>query len=93
MFRSDALYTEMNYMIENLSPVLLNNLIQATQHLLQPQLDAQSHLCFMSVENSTLHIMESMLSQEELPDFYEEKLQEITQCCTMLLKTEFPQFA
>ena len=27
MFRSDDLYREMNYMIENLSPLLLNNLI------------------------------------------------------------------
>lgn len=26
MFRSDDLYREMNYMIENLSPLLLNNL-------------------------------------------------------------------
>jgi len=31
MFRSDALYTEMNYMIENLSQNLLNNLIMAAQ--------------------------------------------------------------
>lgn len=29
MFRSDDLYREMNYMIENLSPLLLNNLIFA----------------------------------------------------------------
>ena len=28
MFRSDALYTEMNYMIENLSATLLQNLLQ-----------------------------------------------------------------
>ena len=27
MFRSDDLYREMNYMIENLSPSLLNNLL------------------------------------------------------------------
>ena len=30
MFRSDALYTEMNYVIENISPLLLNNLIAVT---------------------------------------------------------------
>jgi hypothetical protein len=30
MFRSDALYIEMNYMIENLSPHLIQNLVNAT---------------------------------------------------------------
>ena len=36
MFRSDQLYTEMNYMIENLSPLLLQNLMvsQSNRHLL-----------------------------------------------------------
>ncbi len=33
MFRSDALYTEMNYMIENISTHLINNLVFATQGL------------------------------------------------------------
>ena len=33
MFRSDDLYREMNYMIENLSPLLLNNLIFAVTSL------------------------------------------------------------
>ena len=32
MFRSDALYTEMNYMIENLSQLLLQNLM-VSSHL------------------------------------------------------------
>ena len=30
MFRSDDLYREMNYMIENLSPILLSSLIVST---------------------------------------------------------------
>lgn len=34
MFRSDALYNEMNYMIENLSPHLIQSLINATQQLI-----------------------------------------------------------
>lgn len=33
MFRSDDLYREMNYMIENISPLLLNNLIFAVTSL------------------------------------------------------------
>ncbi len=37
-----------------------------------------------------LHIIESVLSQEELPDFYEENLEQITQACTFLLANEFP---
>jgi len=35
MFRSDDLYMEMNYMIENLSPFLLQNLISAVNQLSQ----------------------------------------------------------
>ena len=37
-----------------------------------------------------LHIIESVLSQEELPDFYEDNLEQITQACTFLLANEFP---
>jgi hypothetical protein len=91
MFRSDALYTEMNYMIENVSPHLLSNLLAATQGLAQPH-DSLQHVGFLTICNCVLHIIESILSQEELPDFYEENLPVITQCCTMLIATEFPQF-
>lgn len=38
-----------------------------------------------SVMNSTLHIIESVLSQEELPDFYEEQLPTITMVCNFVL--------
>jgi exportin-2 (importin alpha re-exporter) len=44
----------------------------------------------ISTANSVLHIIESVLSQEELPDFYEENLEQIAQACTFLLNTEFP---
>lgn len=37
MFRSDALYTEMNYMIESLSKNLLDNLQSVTQQLASQQ--------------------------------------------------------
>ena len=33
MFRSDDLYSEMNYIIENVSPILLTNLINAVTNL------------------------------------------------------------
>ena len=38
------------------------------------------------VINSILHIIESILSQEELPDFYEEKLPDITNVCTFVIQ-------
>lgn len=39
----------------------------------------------LTICNCVLHIMESILSQEELPDFYEENLPHITQACTFIL--------
>ena len=41
--------------------------------------------------NSILHIIESILSQEELPDFYEENLETISQACIFVLETDYPQ--
>jgi hypothetical protein len=38
------------------------------------------------VMNSILHIIESILSQEELPDFYEEKLPDITNVCIFIIQ-------
>ena len=42
--------------------------------------------------NSILHIIESILSQEELPDFYEEKLSDITNVCQFIIMTDYPKF-
>lgn len=36
-----------------------------------------------------LHIIESILSQEELPDFYEEQLPLITQILSFILQTDY----
>ena len=41
--------------------------------------------------NSVLHIFESILSQEELPEFYEENLEQISQACVFILETDFMQ--
>ena len=43
----------------------------------------------LSLVNSILHIFESILSQEELPDFYEEKLPQIAEVCLFVLDTDF----
>ena len=43
----------------------------------------------MSIVNSILHIFESILSQEELPDFYEENLPNISQACIYVLEADF----
>lgn len=94
MFRSDDLYREMNYMIENLSGHLLNNLMYAVTQLStlsQTQgADVEQMRLLISTANSVLHIFESVLAQEELPDFYEENLEQISQACTYILSAEFP---
>jgi len=41
--------------------------------------------------NSILHIIESILSQEELPDFYEENLKTIMDACHFILSQDFPK--
>ena len=89
MFRSDALYIEMNYMIESLSPHLLANLVNATQQLKTTQ-DPELVATLLTVCNCVLHIMESILSQEELPDFYEDNLNHISTSCVYILDSEFP---
>ena len=45
----------------------------------------------ISIINSILHIYESILSQEELPDFYEDNLNQITEVCVFILETDYPQ--
>jgi len=45
----------------------------------------------ISIVNSVLHIIESILSQEELPDFYEENLEQISQVCIYILDADFAQ--
>ena len=42
-----------------------------------------------AVINSILHIIESIISQEELPDFYEDNLAKITGCCKFILSVEY----
>ena len=44
----------------------------------------------LGISNSVLHIIESILSQEELPDFYEENLSHITQACVEILTFSSP---
>lgn len=95
MFRSDDLYREMNYIIENLSPILLQSLIFAVSNLQQCQNAGlsdevrQQVFIMLSMVNSVLHIFESILSQEELPDFYEENLGQISDVCVFVLETDF----
>ena len=44
----------------------------------------------LGIPNSVLHIIESILSQKELPDFYEEKLPQITKACVEILTFQSP---
>lgn len=76
MFRSDELFIEMNYVIEHLSQHLLNFLIQSVEMAKNPQNHGNEEFVkqLYSIMNSTLHIIESIISQEELPNFYEDNL-------------------
>ena len=39
--------------------------------------------------NANLHIIESILGQEELPDFYEDQLPTIMEACRFIVEKEF----
>lgn len=92
MFRSDDLFREMIYVIEHFSEYLLGTLIKCAemaQSLQQgDQNEGQVKMAF-AVINSILHIIESIISQEELPDYYEENLPKITECCKFILSVEY----
>lgn len=91
MFRSDALYSEMNYIIEHLSVHLLtqaNNCLEAAKANATNQGLVETTL---GIVNSILHIIESILSQEELPDFYEENLDTIAGILTFILEADYSQ--
>jgi archaellum biogenesis protein FlaJ (TadC family) len=83
MFRSDALYSEMNYVIENLSSHLISTFCTCLNMAKDDANSGNEMLIknLYSVMNSVLHIIESILSQEELPDFYEENLPMLTDGC------------
>ena len=94
MFRCDALYTEMNYVIELFSQTLIDTLgfcINQAQQNSQTQ-DVGLIKCLYGVMNSILHIIESILSQEELPDFYEDNLPQIMEACFFIIAQDYPQF-
>lgn len=94
MFRSDDLYREINYVIEQFSQILIHYLGQCTQ-MAQTQEYAQDMSKIKDiygVMNAILHIIESFLSQEQLPDYYEEQLPEITKSCLFILQQEYPHF-
>ena len=48
----------------------------------------------LGILNSILHIIESILSQEELPDFYEENLENIASILSFFIggEAEYPHF-
>jgi hypothetical protein len=89
MFGSDALNSEMNYIIENLSNQLIESLIKAIQEM-KAATNLDHLVTVLGIPDSVLHIFESILSQEELPDFYDEKLPQITQACVEILTFQSP---
>lgn len=93
MFRSDNLYLEILYVIENFSNHLISSLLQCVEMAKNDQAQSNIELVktLYSVMNSILHIIESILSQEELPDFYEEQLPAITGVCLFILSQDYPK--
>lgn len=84
----------MNYVIENLSQHLIKTLVTC-QKMAEDQANSGNEpmiKSLYSVMNSVLHIIESILSQEELPDFYEENLQTIMGGCQFILNQDYPKF-
>ncbi len=72
MMRSDDLFREMNYVIENFSQYLISSLVLAMNLTLESFKNIENVKTNYGVMNSILHIIKSILGQEELPDFYEE---------------------
>lgn len=74
---------EMNYVIENLSGHMLNTLCNCLNAAKDPANAGNQELIktLYGVMNSIFHIYESILGQEELPDFYEENLKTIMDAC------------
>jgi hypothetical protein len=70
--RSDDLFREMNYVIENFSQYLISSLVLAMNLTLESLKNIENVKTNYGVMNSILHIIKSILGQEELPDFYEE---------------------
>ncbi len=92
MFRSDQLYSEMNYMIENLSQPLLTQALNIVEQVKVSSDNEATVKIMLSIVNSTMHIFESILSQEELPDFYETNLPEIASIMSFVLEADYPKF-
>ena len=89
MFRSDALYSEMNYIIENLSGHLLTQATNCIEAAKQGSQDAGLVGTCLSIISSIMHIIESILSQEELPDFYEENLNTIGAILQFIFEVDY----
>jgi exportin-2 (importin alpha re-exporter) len=74
MQRSDALYTEMNYVIENFSEHLIRVMTLCINSAQEAGNNFDALTDLYTVLNAIFHIIESILAQEELPDFYEEQI-------------------
>lgn len=84
----------MNYVIENLSSPMLGSLCNCLNMARDPANDSNEQLIkdLFSVMNSIFHIIESILGQEELPDFYEDNLKVIADGFLFIMSTDYPKF-
>ena len=70
MLRSDPLYNEMNYILDRIQ--LKESLINAITEM-KAATNVDHLVTVLGISNSVLHIIESILSKEESPDFFEER--------------------
>ena len=87
MFRSDDLFREIIYVDDTMSSYMLNSLSQCVQMAQDPSniTSEQNIRTLFGVMNSILHIIESLISQEELLDSYETNLDSIMNACQFIM--------
>jgi GTP1/Obg family GTP-binding protein len=79
----------MNYVIENLSQHLLLQASNCVEAAKVQTTDIGIIQTCLQIINSVLHIIQSILSQEELPDFYEENLDTLAGIITWVMEVDF----
>lgn len=89
MMRSDDLYREMLYVIEQASATMLTWLKNLASHLNKNLGEAEVKQTF-NIMNKIFHVIESILGQEELPEFYEDELPTIMEVCKLVITKEYP---
>ena len=85
MFRSDELFEEIIYMVDQTAAINVTLMTQCLTWIQQGQ-QVDHFDFFFHILNSGLHIILSHLSQEECPDYYADKLDQIIPIFDLVLQ-------